>query len=375
VHRTRPEALPRGAGNRRQAVATTFLLLMVACTASGQPPTRRLTTIEAIYEFSGYFHQQNVTLRGQFAERGAELVLRSESLDLRLFNPAQATRGAVEVRGVLIDVGRFERGDFRLGAYAERFTGQEWPRPGTELVLNITDVSDAPLAATPSVRALALEPRKFEGQKVSVLGNFRGRNLFGDLPEAPGKSQHDFVLAGTDGAIWVTGLRPRGRGFDLDVNRRFDSGRWLQVSGTAGMHRGLATIAATDITLGTAPATTEAPALPPAPPVLTPAEVVFSAPTPEETDVPVSTTVRIQFSRGIQVPTLADRLRVSYVGVSGRPPQFKTDYDPATRALQVAFAAPLEPYRTVKVELLDGALAFDGAPVKPWTVTFTTGNR
>jgi hypothetical protein len=109
--------------------------------------------------------------------------------------------------------------------------------------------------------------------------------------------------------------------------------------------------------------------------VLTPAEVVFSAPTPEETDVPVSTTVRIQFSRGIQVPTLADRLRVSYVGVSGRAPQFKTDYDPATRALQVAFAAPLEPYRTVTVELLDGALAFDGAPVKPWTVTFTTGNR
>jgi hypothetical protein len=29
----------------------------------------------------------------------------------------------------------------------------------------------------------------------------------------------------------------------------------------------------------------------------------------------------------------------------------------------------------VTVELLDGALAFDGAPVKPWTVTFTTGNR
>ena len=85
--------------------------------------------------------------------------------------------------------------------------------------------------------------------------------------------------------------------------------------------------------------------------------------------------MRIQFSRGIQVPTLADRLRVSYVGGGSRAPEFKTDYDPATRALQVTFTAPLEPYQTLKVELLEGALTFDGAPVKPWTVTFTTGNR
>jgi hypothetical protein len=34
---------------------------------------------------------------------------------------------------------------------------------------------------------------------------------------------------------------------------------------------------------------------------------------------------------------------------------------------------PFEAFRTVKVELLDGIKAFDGAPVTPWTVTFSVG--
>ena len=34
---------------------------------------------------------------------------------------------------------------------------------------------------------------------------------------------------------------------------------------------------------------------------------------------------------------------------------------------------PLEAFRTVKVEVLDGLKGFDGAPFKPWTVTFSIG--
>ena len=37
------------------------------------------------------------------------------------------------------------------------------------------------------------------------------------------------------------------------------------------------------------------------------------------------------------------------------------------------FDRPLEPLRTVKVEILEGINAFDSAPVKPWTLTFTVG--
>jgi hypothetical protein len=36
-------------------------------------------------------------------------------------------------------------------------------------------------------------------------------------------------------------------------------------------------------------------------------------------------------------------------------------------------AQPLEAFRTVKVEILDGLKGFDGAPVTPWTITFSVG--
>ena len=52
---------------------------------------------------------------------------------------------------------------------------------------------------------------------------------------------------------------------------------------------------------------------------------------------------------------------------------FKSAYDAANRAILITFAKPLQPFRTVKVELLDGLKGFDGAPFKPWTVTFSVG--
>jgi hypothetical protein len=36
---------------------------------------------------------------------------------------------------------------------------------------------------------------------------------------------------------------------------------------------------------------------------------------------------------------------------------------------------PLEAFRTVKIELLDGVKTFDGAPLKPWSVTFSVGGN
>ena len=66
---------------------------------------------------------------------------------------------------------------------------------------------------------------------MTVTGNFRGRNLFGDTPAAPGDGRYDFVLRGAEGAIWVTGIRPRGRNFDLDLDRRIDTDKWVEVTG------------------------------------------------------------------------------------------------------------------------------------------------
>ena len=53
--------------------------------------------------------------------------------------------------------------------------------------------------------------------------------------------------------------------------------------------------------------------------------------------------------------------------------EFTTQYYAATRVLELKFAKPLERFRTLTVELLDGILGTDEQPLKPWTLTFLLG--
>ena len=46
----------------------------------------------------------------------------------------------------------------------------------------------------------------------------------GDLPQGVAKSKWDFVLQSADASIWVTGLRPKGKDFDLDPSARVVTG-------------------------------------------------------------------------------------------------------------------------------------------------------
>lgn len=354
--------------------------MVLACVpiAVAQTSTRRLTTIAALRQFPGYYHLQNITLRGEFAENGPQITLRADEQDMRvaLAEGVRTTGGPVEVRGQLIDVGRLEPSDPRVppGAVAGERDAERWPRPGEELVFRVTSVANAQPVVGLNVRALALEPWRYEGQKVTVAGNFRGRNLFGDLPGAPGKSRYDFVIRGAEGAVWVTGQRPRGRGFDLDIDRRVDTDRWLEVSGTVIHERGLVRIEATQLALTKAPQVTETaeePEAPPPPPP--PLEVVFSSPTEAEIDVPAASPIRIQFSRGLDPKSITGAVRVSYVGAAEAPPAFQTAYDAASRALTLRFSQPLERFRTVRVEVLDTLRAFDGGVARPWVLTFSVG--
>jgi hypothetical protein len=360
-----------------RTVALTLLVFFAWDGVHAQPAGRRLTTIEAIRQFPGYYHLQNVLVRGELAENGPRIMLRADDRDMRVALKDVSTRtGPVEVRGQVIDIGKLEPGDPRVNGLVQGLDADHWPKPGEEMLLIATAIAEAAPEPMPSIRALTLEPWKFDGQTVTVSGNFRGRNLFGDLPDAPGKSRYDFVLRGAEGAIWVTGLRPRGKGFDLDVDRRIDSDKWVQVTGTISRARGIALLGATQIAQAKAPTSTEpaeeaaAPALPPQP-----AEVVFSSPTLDEADVAAATSVRIQFSRGLQEASIPGHVRVSYVAVpvAQTGAEFKTTYDAANRAIEIRFAQPLERFRTVKVEVLEGMKAFDGAPVVPWTLTFSVG--
>jgi hypothetical protein len=116
------------------------------------------------------------------------------------------------------------------------------------------------------------------------------------------------------------------------------------------------------------------PAIPPGPPP----EVRFSVPSEGETDVSPTTTVRVQTTRDLDEATLRDRVRASYVEPPSAPAlavaiQHTETWDGGNRVLTIKFAAPLERFRTVKVELLEGIKGTDGQPLKPWTLTFTTG--
>jgi hypothetical protein len=363
--------------NRFGRVAAVVLLLY-AGGVEAQTSARRLTTLDAVRQFPGYYHLQNLLLRGEFAESDARVTFRAADQEMRVFlaSGVSATSGPVEIRAQMIDIGRLEPTDPRVAPVAGDRDAERWPRPGEELVLLVSGVTSAQPAATPSLRALALEPWRFEGQKITVVGQFRGRNLLGDLPASPAKGRYDFVLRSADGSVWVTGLRPRARNVELSVDARVDTGRWVQVTGTVARERGLVMIEGTTFAEASAPELPTTSEEPPAPVVpLPPVEVVFSSPTPDETDVAATTSVRVQFSRGLNPTTLAGQIRVSYLGAQpgSTPPQFQHTYDPANRAVEIKFTQPLEAFRTVRIEFLDGLKAFDGGPFTTWTLTFSVG--
>jgi hypothetical protein len=109
--------------------------------------------------------------------------------------------------------------------------------------------------------------------------------------------------------------------------------------------------------------------------------VIFSTPTNEETDIAQGTNVRIQFSRDIDPASIRGHVRAHYLESQtverGEPTtptiELTTQYNGANRVLDVRFAKPLERFRTVKVDLIEGILGTDGQPLKPWTLTFALG--
>ena len=93
--------------------------------------------------------------------------------------------------------------------------------------------------SVPTIRGMVLFPARYREQKVTITGQYAGRNLLGDLPDAPGRSRYDFVIRSADAAVWVSGIRPRGKDFELALDQRIDTGRWVEVTGVLQQGRGL----------------------------------------------------------------------------------------------------------------------------------------
>jgi hypothetical protein len=363
-------------------------LLGAAALAAQQQP-RRATNLDALLAFPGFFHQRAVTLFGTLTrtDTGA-LQLSGAPPSLRVVYTGRTSDTPAEIRAEFWDLGRMRADDPRLAGYDLRATfgidpDAGWPRTGQVPVLVVSAIEPAPPPAPSTIRAIVLQPERYLDQTVTVTGQFAGRNLLGDLPDAPGRSQYDFVLRTADAAIWVTNLRPRGRDFELSLDTRVDTGRWVEVSGIVRQGRGLQWIEAegSRLTLVKEPAETTTPRDADVPQLGPPPEVLFSAPTQEETDVSQTGSVRIQFSRDLDPATLKDHIQVRYLEeearLQGEPDtpvaHFTYEYQPANRVLEITFTEPLIRYRTIKVDLLTGILGIDKQPLAPWTLSFVTG--
>jgi hypothetical protein len=365
---------------------STRTLSTLSTTPYAQSPTRLATTAEALVVAPVFFHGKQIVVRRDVEAAGSLMRLANTAKPVFVFwrDSPGASRNS-EVRGEFWDLGRLERADSRFSninfqPILDAASNGQWPpRDQVFLILGASAV-DSPLPPEPTIRALALAPDRYVGKGVTVVGRFRGANLFADLPMGAGtKGRWDFVLQSADAAVWISGVRPRGKGFDLDVHARSDTGKWLQLAGTLRRDGPLPWIEATSIAAAAAPTDTPIDvAVPPPPPNPVP-QVVFTTPTSGETDADRATPIRIQFSRDMDGKTFKDRVRLSYTGPAPASapttvPPFTARYIEGSRGLEIKLSAPLDRYRGVKVDILEGVLsAVDNQPLASWTLTFVTG--
>ena len=105
------------------------------------------------------------------------------------------------------------------------------------------------------VQEILEDPAEHAGKKVRLVGQFRGRNLFGDLPAASQRSRDDWVLKDGDTALWITGKEARGKGWALDPAYQGDTARFVAVEGKPEVVNGMVYLRASKVTLAAKPET------------------------------------------------------------------------------------------------------------------------
>jgi Bacterial Ig-like domain len=217
---------------------------------------------------------------------------------------------------------------------------------------------------------LVTRPGQYDGRVVRVLGQFRGANLFGDLPSASRRRSDDWVVKEDLFAAWVSGKKPRGSGWRLDPSLHRDTGKWLEVQGRVRTIRGVVYIEAMALSLTKPRASlpeAKAPELPPPPPPEPPV-IVFSLPLDGERDVAPNSFFKVQFSKDMDETTFKGRVVFRYAGrprPGDRPlDAVKIDYDEGRKALIVDPGDLLRPGRVVELLLLPGIVDLDGLPLE-----------
>ena len=103
-----------------------------------------------------------------------------------------------------------------------------------------------------AIEDLVGRPAGLAKETVRVRGQFRGKNLFGDLAVA-GAPPDGWVIKDGDSAVWVAGRRPKGNGWSLDPESRSDTARWVEVVGKIETKDGVTVLRAGQVSLVPAP--------------------------------------------------------------------------------------------------------------------------
>ena len=272
----------------------------------------------------------------------------------------------VEITGVLVQ-------DTSSSAAAGRVQGETavmrfWRFVGPE------DEGDPkkPISARDvTLESLVRTPGKRDGETVRVVGKFRGKNLYGDLPGASQLKGADWVIKDDAFAVWVTGKKPKGSGWELDTSLKRDTGKWIEVVGRPETRRGITYLRAIRVSLTNPPspvAEAKAPAPPPERPKLPPV-IVFAMPLDGEADVPPSSRFVVQFNKDMDQSTFVGKVLLRYAGP--RLPGdrafdgVKLSYDDGRRALTVDPGDQLRSGRQIELLLLPGIADVEGMTLVP----------
>ena len=139
---------------------------------------------------------------------------------------------------------------------------QGWPRISiTVFAIRDRTSSESSRRKDPGggiVRQILDEPSAYSGKTARIYGQFRGRNLFSDLPANSARGGDDWVLKDGDTAMWVMGKTPKGQGWKLDLDYKGDAKNWLEVEGKPEVVNGVVYLKASRVLMSKAPASAKA---------------------------------------------------------------------------------------------------------------------
>jgi hypothetical protein len=267
----------------------------------------------------------------------------------------------VEITGVFLEIGSAQQGgQVPYGIQFWNYTGPPEKEPTGEIK-----------APEVSLEKLVGQPGKRDGQMIRVVGKFRGRNLYGDLPVSTQRTSSDWVIKDDLYAIWVSGKKPKGSGWELDASLKRDTGKWIEVIGKPETIRGVTYIKAVRIQLTTPPSATADVKPPPPPPEKPkkPPVVVFALPLDGDIEVAQDSRFVVQFSKDMDENTFNGHVLLRYTGpVQPGDRAFdglKLSYDRGRRALMVDPGDLLRPRRQIELILLPGISDIDGLTLIP----------